>query len=56
MCGSDVGRTPSSFDFGVVGAFTTQTDFKRYRDHPDRQRIISEQIAPILGDSTVVNS
>jgi hypothetical protein len=54
MCGSDVGRTPSSYDFAVVGIFTTQSDFERYRDHPDHQRIISGQIAPILGDRTVV--
>ncbi|MDT7757299.1 MAG: hypothetical protein QOH27_3197 [Mycobacterium sp.] len=54
ICGSDIGRTPSSYDFAVVGTFTTQSDFERYRDHPDHQRIISEQIAPILGDRTVV--
>jgi Stress responsive A/B Barrel Domain len=54
ICGSDVGRTPSSYDFAVVGTFTTQSDFERYRDHPDHQRIISEQIAPILGERTVV--
>jgi hypothetical protein len=54
ICGSDVGRTPSSYDFAVVGTFTTQADFENYRDHPHHQRIISEQIAPILGDRTVV--
>jgi Stress responsive A/B Barrel Domain len=54
LCGSDIGRTPSSYDFAVVGTFTTESDFERYRDHPDHQRIIREQIAPILGDRTVV--
>jgi hypothetical protein len=54
MCGSDIGRTPSSYDFAVVGTFATESDFERYRDHPDHQRIIREQIAPILGDRTVV--
>ena len=54
LCGSDIGLTPSSHDFAVVGTFTTQADFENYRDHPRHQRIISEQIAPILGDRTVV--
>jgi hypothetical protein len=54
LCGSDIGLTPSSYDFAVVGIFTTQSDFESYRDHPQHQRIISEQIAPILGDRTVV--
>jgi hypothetical protein len=54
ICGSDVGLAPASYDFAVVGVFTTQADFESYRDHPQHQRIISEQIAPILGDRTVV--
>jgi hypothetical protein len=54
MCGSDIGFTPSSYDFAVVGTFTTRSDFERYRDHPRHRQIISEQIAPILGDRTVV--
>jgi Stress responsive A/B Barrel Domain len=54
MCGSDIGRTPSSYDFAVVGTFATASDFERYRDHPDHQRIIREQLAPILGDRTMV--
>jgi hypothetical protein len=54
ICGSDIGRTPASYDFAVVGIFSTQSDFETYRDHPHHQRIISEQIAPILGDRTVV--
>ena len=53
ICGSDVGLAPASYDFAVVGVFTTQADFERYRDHPQHQRIISE-IAPTLGDRTVV--
>jgi hypothetical protein len=54
LCGIDIGLSPSSYDFAVVGTFTTQSDFEKYRDHPDHQQIISEQIAPILGDRTVV--
>jgi Stress responsive A/B Barrel Domain len=54
LCGSDIGLSTSSYDFAVVGTFTTQADFEKYRDHPDHQRIIGEQIAPILGDRTVV--
>jgi hypothetical protein len=40
---SDIGLTPSSYDFAVVGIFTTQSDFESYRDHPQHQRIISER-------------
>ena len=54
LCGSDIGLTPSSHHFAVVGTFTTQSDFENYRDHPQHQRIITEQIAPILADRTVV--
>ncbi|MDT5015468.1 MAG: hypothetical protein QOD39_1628 [Mycobacterium sp.] len=54
LCGSDIGVSPSSFDFAVVGTFTTKADFESYRDHPQHQRIIREHIAPILGDRTVV--
>jgi hypothetical protein len=28
LCGSDIGHTPSSFDFAVVGVFATQSDFE----------------------------
>jgi len=54
LCGSDIGLSPSRYDFAVVGTFATQADFESYRDHPDHQRIINEQIAPILGDRTGV--
>jgi hypothetical protein len=54
ICGVDVGLASESYDFAVVGVFATQADFESYRDHPQHQRIISEQIAPILGDRTVV--
>jgi hypothetical protein len=54
ICGSDIGRIPASYDFAVVGICTTQSDFENCRDHPDHQRIISEQIASTLGDRTVV--
>ena len=39
LCGSDIGLTPSSDDFAVVGTFTSQSNFERYRDHPDHQQI-----------------
>lgn len=54
LCGSDIGLAPSSYDFAVVGTFTTRSDFENYRDHPQHRRIIREQIVPILSDRTVV--
>jgi hypothetical protein len=53
-CGSDIGLTPSSYDFAVVGTFNTRGAFQNYRDHPDHRRIINDMISPILDRRTVV--
>jgi hypothetical protein len=53
-CGSDIGLTPSSYDFAVVGTFNTRAAFEKYRDNPDHQRISKEMITPILDRTTVV--
>jgi hypothetical protein len=53
-CGSDIGLTPSSYDFAVVGTFSTRAAFENYRDNPDHQRIIEEMISPLLDRRTVV--
>lgn len=54
MCGSDIGLTPSSYDFAVVGVFDNRDSFVSYRDHPEHQRILKEMIVPHLETRTVV--
>ena len=54
ICGSDIGLTPSSYDFAVVGVFNNRDDFTAYRDHPEHQRILNEMIIPNLDRRTVV--
>jgi hypothetical protein len=54
ICGSDIGLTPSSYDFAVVGVFDSRDDFMTYRDHPEHQRILNEMIIPNLDRRTVV--
>jgi quinol monooxygenase YgiN len=54
QCGSDIGLTPTNYDFAVVGTFADRAAFETYRDDPEHQRIIADLIAPILGHKTVV--
>jgi hypothetical protein len=53
-CGPDIGLTPTSYDFAVVGSFASRNHFLTYRDHPEHQRIINEMIVPNLDRRTVV--
>lgn len=54
LCGPDIGLTPSSYDFAVVGVFDDRDTFVQYRDHPEHQRILNQMIVPHLGTRTVV--
>ena len=54
LCGPDVGLTPGTNDFAVVGTFDDRASFIAYRDHPEHQRILAEMIVPNLQSSTVV--
>jgi len=54
LCGSDIGLTPTAYDFAVVGTFEDRESFITYRDHPEHQRIVTEMIAPNLQSRTVV--
>jgi hypothetical protein len=54
VCGPDIGLTPSSYDFAVVGTFDSREAFAAYRDHPEHQRILNEMIVPHLDRRTVV--
>ena len=53
-CGSDVGMSPGTYDFAVVGIFDSRERFVAYRDHPEHQRILRELIGPNLADKTFV--
>ncbi len=53
-CGCDVGMSPGTYDFAVVGIFDSREHFLAYRDHPEHQRILHELIGPNLADKTFV--
>jgi hypothetical protein len=53
-CGRDVGRTPASYDFAIIGVFDSREHFEAYRDHPEHQRIVAEMSAPNVQDRSVV--
>jgi hypothetical protein len=46
VCGADVGFSPNTYDFAIVGAFDTRESFIAYRDHPDHQQILTDMILP----------
>ena len=54
VCGPDIGLTPGSYDFAVVGTFDNRERFTTYREHPEHQRILNEMIIPHLDRRTVV--
>lgn len=54
ICGPDIGLSPGSFDFAVVGVFDDRDSWTVYRDHPEHKRIISEMIAPYVDTRVVV--
>ena len=54
LCGCDVGMSPGTYDFAVVGIFDSREHFLAYRDHPEHQRILTEMISPNLADKTFV--
>ena len=49
-CGPDLGLRPGNADFGLVATFADQATFRAYLDHPAHQRIVQEQVLPILKD------
>jgi hypothetical protein len=53
-CGADISRTPDSYDYAVIGVFSSRDDFLAYRDNPEHQRILSELIGPNLANRIVV--
>ena len=52
--GPDVGAAPTNFDYVVVADFASAEAFAAYRDHPDHQQLIAEQIVPNVSDRAAV--
>ena len=53
-CGTDVSRSPASFDFGLYTLFDTEADFIVYRDHPAHQEVVAF-IREVVSDRAVVD-
>jgi hypothetical protein len=52
--GPDIGLSPGTFDFGLVGVFDSREDWAAYRDNAEHQRIIKEMILPHVDTRTSV--
>jgi hypothetical protein len=52
--GRDLGINQGNATFAVVADFDTQTDYEKYRDDPEHQRILRELAGPMLVSRTVV--
>ena len=52
--GPDIGLSPGSFDFAVVGVFDDRETYTTYRDNPEHLRIIREMITPHIETRAVV--
>lgn len=52
--GPDIGLSPGTFDFGLVGVFDDRDTWAAYRDNPEHQRIIKEMILPHVETRTSV--
>lgn len=52
--GTDLSRTPASFDVGLYTKFATLDDLETYRVHPDHQRVV-EYVKKVTGDRAVVD-
>lgn len=49
-CGADLGLRTGNADFGLVATFVGEAAFWAYLNHPAHQRIVQEQVLPILKD------
>lgn len=52
--GPDLGVNAASWDFAVSATFADAAGYLAYRDHPDHQRIIREQVEPITAERASV--
>jgi hypothetical protein len=52
--GADLGLIDGNADFAIVGDFPDAAAWRRYQEHPEHQRVLAEQIRPILASRTAV--
>lgn len=52
--GPDMGLSPGTYDFVVVGDFADREAYQAYRDHPAHRAVVDECIAPIVAERAVV--
>lgn len=48
VVGRDAGLAPDNATVAVVAEFDDEAGYLVYRDHPEHQRVIAEQIRPVL--------
>lgn len=52
--GADLGLVEANADFAIVAEFEDDESWRRYQEHPDHVRVITELIRPHLGARTAV--
>ena len=52
--GPDLGLAPTNSDYTITADFATVEDFATYRDHPEHQRFIAEQITGRVAERVAV--
>ena len=52
--GPDVGVNETTYDYAVVGDFSTIDDYLAYRDHPDHQALVRDLVRPILAERATI--
>jgi len=52
--GRDLALAPTNFQYSINADFATVEDFATYRDHPEHQRFIAEQITGRVAERVAV--
>jgi hypothetical protein len=52
--GPDAGAAAGNADFGIVADFDDVAAWRRYQDHPEHQRVLTELIRPQLAARTAI--
>ena len=52
--GEDAGLVDGNWDFAVVADFDDADGWMAYREHPEHQRVLSEQIRPVAAERAAV--
>jgi hypothetical protein len=52
--GTDLGVNDASWDLAVTADFADEAGYLAYRDHPEHQAIIRDQVTPIVAERASV--